>query len=64
MHKHLWDSNNSMSKILIVCESCEGECNIQHNMDERLYKTEYCPFCAEPIELEDELEDEDLDDWE
>tara|TARA_B100000287_G_scaffold432642_1_gene492417 strand:+ start:214 stop:372 length:159 start_codon:yes stop_codon:yes gene_type:complete len=43
---------------LIVCESCEAEFKIQHNMDDRLYTIVYCPFCAENLPQD---EDESLD---
>ena len=41
---------------LFVCESCDAEFSIKHNMDKRLYKIEHCPFCGE--ELNEEMEDE------
>ena len=41
---------------LFVCESCEAEFSVFHNMDDKYYKEIYCPFCAS--ELSDELEDE------
>ena len=46
---------------LIVCESCDAEFRIKHDMSGRLYKVEFCPFCGEELneELEDELEDKD-----
>jgi len=50
---------------LIVCESCDAEFRIKHDMSGRLYKVEFCPFCGDELneELEDELEDyEDYDD--
>ena len=49
---------------LIVCESCEAEFSIKHNMENRLYKIEYCPFCGEELnneEMEDEIEFDDFD---
>ena len=44
---------------VIYCESCDAEFKITHNMDNRLYSIEYCPFCSEDIgeENEDELEE-------
>ena len=45
---------------LLVCESCEAEFKIKHNMDEKFYVTTYCTFCGE--ELSKELEDEII--WE
>tara|TARA_B100000029_G_scaffold364627_1_gene357830 strand:- start:596 stop:751 length:156 start_codon:yes stop_codon:yes gene_type:complete len=49
---------------LLVCESCEAEYKIKHNMDDTYYKALYCPFCSATIEedWEDEIEwDEDED---
>jgi hypothetical protein len=54
-----------MKKIL-VCESCEAEFIISHEMSDEHYQVKYCAFCSEEIELEDSLaseEDED-DEWE
>jgi len=47
---------------LIVCESCEAEYKIKHNLNERYYIIQYCTFCGDDLsdELEDEIEwDED-----
>ena len=41
---------------LIVCESCEAEFKISHNMNERYYVMRYCTFCGDS--LSEELEDE------
>jgi len=41
---------------LIVCESCEAEYRIKHNLNESYYTVMYCTFCG--AELSDELEDE------
>ena len=46
---------------LIVCEKCDAEYKILHNMNERYYITEYCTFCGE--ELSKDFEDE-IEDWE
>ena len=42
---------------LIVCEKCEAEYKISHNINERYYFMEYCTFCGETLS-EDELQDE------
>ena len=47
---------------LIVCESCDAEFRIKHDMDKRLYTIEYCPFCGDA--LNEDLEDEVDDDYE
>ena len=41
--------------LLIVCEVCEAEYKIKHDMNERYYIIEYCTFCG--AELLEELED-------
>ena len=43
---------------LIVCESCDAEFSIKHNMDKRLYTIVHCPFRGEEldIDMEDEVE--------
>ena len=41
---------------LVVCESCEAEFSVYHNMDDKYYKESYCLFCG--TELSDEREDE------
>ena len=40
----------------VVCESCEAEYQIKHNLNESYYTAIYCTFCG--AELSDELEDE------
>ena len=44
---------------LIVCESCDAEFSIKHNMDKRLYNILHCPFCG--AELDNDMEDEVMD---
>jgi hydrogenase maturation factor HypF (carbamoyltransferase family) len=49
---------------LVVCEKCEAEYKIFHNMNDRFYVMEYCTFCGEPLteeELQDEVELEGYD---
>ncbi len=41
---------------LIVCEICEAEWKIAHNMSEHYYIVKYCTFCGE--EFSDDMEDE------
>jgi|TARA_B100001079_G_scaffold183652_1_gene158075 hypothetical protein len=45
---------------IIVCDSCEAEYKIKHNMNEMYYVMQYCTFCGE--DLSDELED-DIEEW-
>ena len=41
---------------LVVCESCEAEFSVFHNMDDYYYRITHCSFCG--TELSDEFEDE------
>jgi hypothetical protein len=41
---------------LIVCENCEAEFKIKHDLHENFYMIQYCIFCG--LELASELEDE------
>ena len=55
-----------MINVLKVCEVCEAEFIIGHNMNQNHYIITYCAFCGEELEaeMEDELEEyyrEDLD---
>ena len=46
---------------LIVCESCDAEFKIKHDLEKRIYIERYCPFCGEHIkeDMEEEIEDYD-----
>jgi len=48
---------------LIVCENCEAEYKISHNMNERYYIVLHCTFCG--TDLSDELEEEieEIEEW-
>jgi len=50
-----------MHKIL-VCLMCEGEFILRHDMDDEHYRIEYCPFCGESLDSEEEYEFEDEED--
>lgn len=41
---------------LIVCTYCEAEFNIRHDMDEDHYRVEFCPFCGEQLEQDEDYE--------
>jgi uncharacterized CHY-type Zn-finger protein len=43
---------------LIVCDSCEAEFSIRHNMNEDYYFIKYCPFCKSRIGSDPDFEDE------
>ncbi len=45
---------------LIFCESRDSEFKIKHSMDSSLYKIEYCPFCGNQINNDEEYIDEDF----
>ena len=45
---------------LIFCESCDSEFKIKHSMDSSLYKIEFCPFCGNQINNDEEYIDEDF----
>ena len=49
---------------LVVCESCDSECQIKHHMDDDYYVVSFCPFCGEALEeeLEHEIEWEEDED--
>ena len=48
---------------LIVCESCDAEFKVKHDLDDRIYNISFCIFCGEPLseELEDDIEEWDED---
>lgn len=49
-----------MHKVM-VCASCEAEFMLKHDMDDDLYRVEYCPFCGETMDDEDYEYDVDED---
>lgn len=61
--KTLTNSRWNMMHKIIVCVSCEAEFTIRHDMDDNHYRVEYCPFCGETMEddedYEYEINDED-----
>lgn len=42
-------------KIIVVCDSCEAEYNIIHDMNERTYKLSFCSFCGGELEVEEDM---------
>jgi len=52
-----------MIRKLLQCEDCEASFEIKHDLEEHYYKIGYCPFCSSKIELEDDLEDDESDEW-
>ena len=56
-------------KIIVVCDSCEAEYNIFHDMNERNYKLCFCSFCGGELEIEEDMletlfTEDDEDEWE
>ena len=50
----------NMTKATLNCPECEAYFSVIHDMDKRRYIPEYCPFCGEVIDIDDNLdEDED-----
>lgn len=48
------------SKIL-ECVKCEAVFSVQHDMDEHFYTSDFCTFCGEELEYEEELDLEGLE---
>lgn len=44
-----------MAKINITCPDCEADYTLSHDMEERRYAPQFCLFCGEEIEEEDEF---------
>jgi|TARA_R110000744_G_scaffold17549_5_gene47478 hypothetical protein len=44
-----------MKKIRVECSSCEGVGSFLHDLDHTFYNVEFCPFCGEELELEEEF---------
>ena len=40
----------------LECASCDAMFAVKHTMDEKFYSPEYCPFCGDELELEEQLE--------
>ncbi len=51
-------------KRIIECVHCDGVCTIEHELEHDFYKIQYCPFCGEELELEEEYHIEDFEDSE
>ena len=42
--------------INVQCDECQATYTIEHDLEEKLYEIEYCPFCgSEDIEIEEEF---------
>ena len=56
-------------KIIVVCDSCEAEYNVTHDMNERNYKFSFYSFCGGELEIEEDMlaelyKEDDEDEWE
>lgn len=40
----------------LECTSCDAMFAVRHTMDEKFYKTEFCPFCGDELDVEEELD--------
>jgi Zn finger protein HypA/HybF involved in hydrogenase expression len=41
--------------INMQCDDCQATCSVEHELDEKLYEVENCPFCGgEFIHIEEE----------
>jgi hypothetical protein len=51
-------------KKVVVCDECDAEFKIEHDLEESVYKMEYCIFCGEQLssDLTDDVES-DEDEW-
>ncbi len=43
----------------IECVHCEGVAVIKYEANHQFYNVNYCPFCGEELELEEEMNFED-----
>jgi len=53
-----------MTRKTILCNSCDASYTLSFDMDDDLYKSNFCPFCGEEL-VEDDYnidEDEDIED--
>lgn len=55
-------------KIIVVCDSCDAEYNIIHDMNERNYKLSCCSFCGGELEIEEDMlselyKEDDENEW-
>jgi hypothetical protein len=47
---------------LFSCLSCEAEFSLKHDMDDYHYKIEFCPFCGETLDEEENFEFDEEED--
>ena len=40
----------------LACTLCEADFSVRHDMDDDHYRIEYCPFCGELLDDEEEYE--------
>ena len=46
-----------------TCQSCDAEFTLTYHSDQGgiIYSPEFCPFCGEPLDIEDDEDDIDMD---
>ena len=37
-----------------ICETCEADFEVKHEMDESFYEVHFCPFCGAQVNKEEE----------
>lgn len=55
----LKESKMAKTRKWLECTSCDAMFAVRHTMDEKFYKAEFCPFCGDELDVEDELEIDD-----
>jgi len=41
------------------CDNCDADFKVKHNLDEKYYEVNFCPFCGGVIEAEEDDIDDD-----
>jgi len=54
--RRLKEAKMAKARNWLECTSCDAMFTVKHTMDEKFYSPEYCPFCGEELELEEQLE--------
>ena len=42
-----------------TCDDCDADFKVKHNLDEKYYEVNFCPFCGGVIEAEEDDIDDD-----
>lgn len=46
---------------LLECDACESSFCVEHEMDDKFYSVEWCPFCGASLEIEESIDEDWLD---